>query len=391
MSHTQTLAVISLVFLSSTCLTLYMIIIQSEQLLDGTRPLDFDRAVPPIKSPFLAEDLKHNISNYKDRNERNMLKLPVDYIPNHPEGDEFQRAIHAKSHAQIGRKTQSVYLNLVPHDPLDYSSDRQSPSGLDVYKSSFIQQYKSLSGSIWPGDTPTHNKDRILEQLHYASNMSSRFSSGYHPLKTILLHSTFDDAVTGQEVFQECPIRHCSLTRTNDHVEMSRADAVLLGQGVTDPFPAAMRRQQQVWIYYNLESPVHPEISEFTKPSLVNWTATYRSDSTIVTPYEKFVIFPNTTTVPTEPLRDYSAGKSNQVAWFVSNCNNHNGRLSYARELSLYISVHIYGNCGDRRCPRQREEECFHMLRKQYKFYLAFESANCRNYITEKFFRNALM
>lgn len=35
--------------------------------------------------------------------------------------------------------------------------------------------------------------------------------------------------------------------------------------------------------------------------------------------------------------------------------------------------------------------DCFHHLSQKYKFYLAFENANCRDYITEKFFRNSLM
>lgn len=78
-----------------------------------------------------------------------------------------------------------------------------------------------------------------------------------------------------------------------------------------------------------------------------------------------------------------------QVAWFVSNCHARNRRLQYARQLSKYISVDIYGACGSHHCPRT-DPNCLEMLDKDYKFYLAFENSNCRDYITEKFFVNGL-
>ena len=64
--------------------------------------------------------------------------------------------------------------------------------------------------------------------------------------------------------------------------------------------------------------------------------------------------------------------------------------FSHLQELSRYISVDIYGACGRKKCPRSSSSRCFDMLNKDYKFYLAFENSNCRDYITEKFFVNGL-
>ena len=91
-----------------------------------------------------------------------------------------------------------------------------------------------------------------------------------------------------------------------------------------------------------------------------------------------------------EQPRDIAANKTKAVAWFVSNCGARNGRLNYAKELSKYIEVDIYGACGTKRCPRVQSNTCFDMLNRDYKFYLAFENSNCKDYITEKFFVNGL-
>lgn len=61
-----------------------------------------------------------------------------------------------------------------------------------------------------------------------------------------------------------------------------------------------------------------------------------RTDSDIVTPYEKFV--------PFDPLvktikRNYAWNKTKMVAWFVSNCYTSNNRLQYGKELQKHIEV----------------------------------------------------
>ena len=83
-------------------------------------------------------------------------------------------------------------------------------------------------------------------------------------------------------------------------------------------------------------------------------------------------------------------GKTKLVAWFVSNCAAKNARLEYARSLSEEISVDIFGSCGELRCSKREGEQCRDKLREQYKFYLAFENSDCKDYVTEKFFTNSL-
>jgi len=68
----------------------------------------------------------------------------------------------------------------------------------------------------------------------------------------------------------------------------------------------------------------------------------------------------------------------------------------YAAELGKYIQLDIYGSCGTLSCTRYSggspgQDPCSNMLRKDYKFYLAFENSNCRDYITEKLYWNALL
>lgn len=146
------------------------------------------------------------------------------------------------------------------------------------------------------------------------------------------------------------------------------------------------RPANQVWIIYMLESPYHTP--HFTKNFLVNWTATYRADSDIVAPYEKWVYYDEN--VHRRPVAfNYAANKTKKVAWFVSNCGAKNKRLEYARSLQEHIQVDIYGACGTMRCPRFTGD-CSDMLTKDYKFYLAFENSNCKDYITEKLFVTGL-
>jgi len=149
----------------------------------------------------------------------------------------------------------------------------------------------------------------------------------------------------------------------------------------------------QIWVMYLLESPAYTGDFRYVD-DLINWTATFRWDSTIVTPYAKFVPFPVSTDsmsvdqVFPATVKNYAVGKTRLVAWFVSNCFSRNERGAYVEELSRYLPVDVFGACGKLSCSR-RDQNCWLRLRHEYKFYISFENSNCDHYITEKLFDNA--
>jgi glycoprotein 3-alpha-L-fucosyltransferase len=227
---------------------------------------------------------------------------------------------------------------------------------------------------------PNSVEDRIVEQLF------SPYSLPVLTTKTLLIYNGGRET-TGDKVFRDnqCGVQQCVISTNNK--DLAIADAVLF-RGSSFP-SVKMKPRSQVWVWSTLESPFHSR-GLAGMAGAFNWTATYRRDSTIVSPYERFVPFDNFTGLPEAPKRNYAQGKTKMVAWFVSNCNAGNGRLQYVKELAKHIPVHIYGPCGEYSCPRRQAAKCFDMLNKDYKFYLAFENSNCRDYITEKFYWNGL-
>ncbi|XP_055335097.1 glycoprotein 3-alpha-L-fucosyltransferase A-like [Paramacrobiotus metropolitanus] len=244
---------------------------------------------------------------------------------------------------------------------------------------------------LWPEQNPL--SDRIENQLIYRPATAMDYNAndtGDVALKTIYLPEGYSSwGVEGERkvfvVRDKCPVNTCRLTDKAN--EADTADAVLMKPRSTTQ--RAGHLSKQIWIMYALESPFHTP-SFTTSKTVYNWTATYRLDSDIVAPYEKYVLYnPAVRQIPQKI--NYAGRKTGKgkVAWFVSNCNAKNNRLDYARQLAKYISVDIYGSCGNKKCSRF-QKNCEEMLQTDYKFYLAFENSNCRWYITEKFWINAL-
>ena len=270
------------------------------------------------------------------------------------------------------------------HDNVKYSLTSQSKITSSLSKS-------APRISVWNASA---DSDRILEQIEYIPQSFKQREVKERKPKVILVSNSpesWGKKIGGDSFIDDaCLIRNCVLV---DGAYAHKVDAILFYSGVPHPNEYAKNvKPETVKIFFALESPYVFGIS-FGENGYINWTATYRRDSTIVAPYEKFSLFPNASIVARlnkKQPRNVASGKTKMAAIFVSNCGSQNGRLDTVRELQRYIPVDVYGQCGSLQCPRYSREKCFQLLNDEYKFYLAFENANCRDYITEKFFVNGL-
>jgi hypothetical protein len=183
--------------------------------------------------------------------------------------------------------------------------------------------------------------------------------------------------------------RH-SCKSTDSKSLITAADAVLFHAWI---FPTAnlpaYRRTTQRWVYFSYESPVNTfyhsnKISYRNFNGIFNWTFTYRTDSDIKMLKWSFKKLPR----PTK--NRYKDGfRTRRFAMaLVSNCKNIE-RIQLIKQLEREIpnSIDFYGKCGTRVCNANCVE-----LAKNYKFYLALEnSVHCKDYITEKFWKNGLL
>lgn len=177
-----------------------------------------------------------------------------------------------------------------------------------------------------------------------------------------------------------------SAIETADAVGFHDADLPLV-------FPKRTK-EDQIWFYLNLESPVFSKAKEYR--NIFNWTMSYRTDSDVFAPYGNYEPLSCSQAVLAKKkwgLRDFAANKTKMVAWVCSNCHDVGGRMDYAKKLAGYINVNIYGKCGKFDCSRgttaRFSDDCKSKL-KEYKFYLALENSICYDYVTEKYWQNAL-
>ena len=188
-----------------------------------------------------------------------------------------------------------------------------------------------------------------------------------------------------QESTLECQEYGVSCRISNHKENYEESDLVVFhgrgsGFGVKSLPNRSKRPPHQRWMYYNREAPPHAGSVSREYNGLFNWSMTFKSDSDFVLAYGVILPGRDDTNV-FNPNKDYLAGRDKMAVAVISNC--YKPRMNYIRELKKYISVDVFGGCG------QPCGKCFDYFPK-YKFFLSFENCLCKDYVTEKFYRNAL-
>ncbi|XP_004714540.1 alpha-(1,3)-fucosyltransferase 7 [Echinops telfairi] len=175
-------------------------------------------------------------------------------------------------------------------------------------------------------------------------------------------------------------VAHCLLT--SNRSLLASSDVVVFHhrelQTHRARLPLEERPQGQLWVWASMESPSHTRgLGRLS--GVFNCVLSYRSDSDIFVPYGRLEprVGPSPPPLPT---------KRGVAAWVVSNFQERQRRARLYRQLAPHLPVDVFGRAS----RRPLCSDCLLPTVARYRFYLAFENSQHRDYITEKFWRNAL-
>nr|KAG5707771.1 hypothetical protein BaRGS_015931 [Batillaria attramentaria] len=214
---------------------------------------------------------------------------------------------------------------------------------------------------------------------------SNKVITWYAVAATQLPEDLFDD-----DVFDDCPAHRCRFVKPEMLKREDKdkvVDAIIFpGVAGRDKEPPSRTHPDQVFIYYDMEAPMHPAKSFGSQAwnSIFNWTWSYRRDADIWQPAGFLQRVDKVK--PSTSFKDIVKAKNKHkvVAWFANTCNVPSKRDQYVRELQKHIQVDMFGQCGNLTCPKGFA--CLETLSSKYFFYLSFEDALCKDYVTDKFF-----
>ena len=197
----------------------------------------------------------------------------------------------------------------------------------------------------------------------------------------------------------KCKFKNCEVSY--DRARLQQSDAVVFhARDMPSPpflqdYSRRLRPSHQRWGYFISETPRN---TPDRKPldGLFNWTMTYKKESDIWLPYKKYHALQDNE--ERLPVKNYAAEKNAVVNrklafWINSNCGKFRDR--YVLKLQELVSLDVAGGCANNfkspivDCNKQGRDSCVATARK-YKFYLSFENSFCNQYVTEKYWYNAM-
>lgn len=138
----------------------------------------------------------------------------------------------------------------------------------------------------------------------------------------------------------------------------------------------------QKWAWMSYESPAwNLNLKDFS--NIFHMTVNYRRDADVYAPYAEL----RPKKDERRPAELARPNKTHLACWVVSNYQNHHNRSKVYNELKKFIPIQVYGRWVGRWLPY---DSLLPTLQQCY-FYLAFENAHFKDYITEKFWRNAFL
>ena len=238
----------------------------------------------------------------------------------------------------------------------------------------------SMQWSIRFGKDTSHTRSAAFANGTGTSNSSGR-------LLVIFWTTKFGRTWDPPDVFKLCSAETAQKCKFSNNRSLYSIGDVLLfhmRDSLQLPPKSSRRPARQKWVFYSQESPIHTFVNLHSIQGMFNLTMTYKRTSNVLHGYGGYVNSSrDRPTSSYDPRRNYAAGKTKMVVWFVSNCHTPSRRELYVRDLNHYIGVDTYGGCGPYRCNHR--SRCHgNLLTNTYKFYLSFENSLCTDYVTEK-------
>lgn len=177
---------------------------------------------------------------------------------------------------------------------------------------------------------------------------------------------------------------------TSDRTQIKSSDAVLFHHGDLIKSDLPFRFLHQPWVLFTLEPTTLIQGNVRWWGKIFNWTMSYRRYSTIFNPYG-YAVNKSTVEISNNEAEFSFKNRTQDMFAVISRCHDDARRYKIIEEFKPHFKVDIFGRCGKLQCNTQSGDNCRSPEEiHRYKFKLAFENGNCRDYITEKYWGSLL-